>query len=254
MKFTFKNNILNIVIGSIFCLFVTIQIIGIFVPELNYIGKALKYIIGAFTLIAAGFNLGRNLRRNNKTAENIIWLIGNLIIIVLGILLMFLKQEDDKVWLTPSIVAGIDIYLEGVMLIITSTISNKTSIASSLVGILFISLGMICFFKLVDNILIWGFTAVLLILGLIFLLDGIYGLRNNKHQKEEKPKEKDIKKEPDDVKEVILEDVDEIDNSQAVPKEVTIKDVDTISYEEPNKEIENEKTHLIGQLDDIDNE
>ncbi len=250
MKFTFKNNILNIVIGSILSVLVVIQLIGIFVKELNYVGAALKYIIGAFTLVVAGFNLGRHLKKENKTAETIVWLLGNLIIIVLAILLMFLKQEEDKVWLTPSIVAGIDIYLEGVMLIITSTISNKTNIASSLVGILFISLGMICFFKLVDNILIWGFTGALLIIGLIFLLDGIYGIRQKKSEVE-KPKKKAVTKEPDDIKEVILEDLDEAESSQATPQEIPIKDVETVTHKESDKkEIEKEITNLLEHSDD----
>ena len=257
MKFTFRNNVLNIVVGSLFIIAVIIQFVGIFAPQLNYIGAALKYIIGAFTLITAGFNLGRHLTKKNKTSENIIWLLGNLAIIALGILLMFLEQEQGKEWLTPSVVAGIDIYLEGVMLIVTSAISRKTSVGSALVGILFISLGMICFFKLNDSVLIWGFTGVLFVLGLIFLFDGIFGIVNKKNQAEEdeeeeetKPKKK-VKPKEEDINEAILEDLDDEDDSQqASPQETNIQDVETITYREPEKKrIGREKTNLLEHSD-----
>lgn len=241
MKFTFRNNILNIVVGGIFLLASIIEIIGFFVPEIDYIGKGLKYIIGSFSLIVAGFNLGRHLTKKNKLSENLIWIIGDLIIVIFAILLMFLKQEE-KVWLTPSIVVGIDIYLQGVMLILSSTLSNRSVLGSAIIGILLISLGMISFLKLGDQGLKYAFTFAILILGALYLLDGILGLVKDKKSKgsENKSEQK-----AEEVKESILEDVEETQVSETKEE---VKDVESIPYEE-DSQIEYEEQEQIGQED-----
>lgn len=179
-KLVFKNNVLNVILGALLMIAISFELVGLIGssnPDLlkfDYIGLGLKYVLGGMIIIFAIVNLYKGLSKKNGFWIAFIQTIGNAIIVTLGVILIFEKDPENK-GITSSQVLGLSLYIEGIILILSSSI-KKLKIYVSIVGIIVITFGVIIFFLVKSVYLVFGITALIFVLGLIFLVAGIAGL------------------------------------------------------------------------------
>ncbi len=197
-KFVFKSNVLNVVVGSLLLIAGILEVIGIAgVDSLNYILYGLKYVVGGLVVIFSVINFLKSYKKSNGIKVNLVLIIGNVILLALGVLLIFLKSAT---LLSPSRVLGASFYIEGVMLILNAAIKHS-NIWDTVLGIVILTLGVIIFFILQDVYIVYTLTALIIIVALIFFIIGLNAL--SKSSKKGNTKEKKQVKTTEEKKEEV---------------------------------------------------
>lgn len=189
-KLLFSKYYINIIVGLLVLVASVLALIGkLAVPELDYISTGLYYVIGVLIIIFACFNLLVNCRKGCSKDVLILYIIINIALFIIGLLLIIAQITYQIPNYTPVIALSIAIYLEGVLIILRNAL-YKGKLINSIIGILIITLGLVCFiFKgQIEEIIIYSIIAALFIIGLFYLIFGLLGVP--KKQKTSKTKKK----------------------------------------------------------------
>lgn len=162
-KLVFKNKILNIIVGIVLIVFTTLAYF------LGWYDDALPIILGVLLLLISTkrFIFAYNKTISKKTT--LIMSIEYLLDVILVGLLLYLRQD------TPLFV-GLIIYLRGITYLMVNYTSNKKIIFNEyILNIFYITIGAFFIFTGIDIVtyLIYITAALVLVIGLIFLLLGL---------------------------------------------------------------------------------
>lgn len=184
-KFILKNNVLNVIIGALLLMATAVEVVGIVgtlsgnadIAKVNYVYLGLQYVVGAILIVFAFVNAILTLKKGDTFNVVIINIIGNLLILGMGLILIL---EKDQTKFLPSTAVGISMYIEGVLLLLTNAI-RKERILKTVYGIVIVTAGVIFFLYITNNILVYAITAVFFIFSLLYLIFGIVGLAKMQH-------------------------------------------------------------------------
>ena len=231
-KLVFKNNIVNIIVGTVLTL---ASIIGYF---LDWFTDYLPIVIGIVLILVSLKRFFSTFKRIENKKGLLVLSIELLIDIALGGLLIYTKENIE-------LYTGGIVYVRGLSYFIVTYYAKRTiALDSTIINVLFVTLGSFLLFTSLDitDFIIYGIAALILLLGLLNLGYGIKRTMDNK------------KKEPKTAKEELREIMDQVDNKietdeeekeekaePTVIEEVTVNEL-TIEPEEEDNEEEPEES------------
>ncbi len=241
-RFAFRHKVLNFITAGVFIAALILGIVGQVVEAVDYVGKGLYYIIGAFCISFASINMFASFKKDNKKGGNIAVALVNIAIIALGFILIIHrinvsngtnKYTDEEFFFNPSHTLGISLYVEGIMLIIANKFNVNEKVTRTLVGIGILTFGVVTFIWLKDKHLAITFLVFIGLLGIYYLYVGFRPLppkpieppkENPKQLKENKKKsifsifQKD-KLEKEETKELPNDEVKQLEHQEEVKEE-----------------------------------
>lgn len=186
-KITFKNNVLNAILGVVLLVAGIIELIGAFgVDNLDYISPVLQYVTGCLVMLFGLFNMFKTIKKTNTKGSNLLSFGINIVIMVLGFLAIIPTGSLEIVF-SPVNALGATIYLEGVFVVLNSSIKNEKT-KRILLGIIIITIGVVVITLIKQEHIIYGLAFIMILLGLIFFISSLSGM--SKSKKENKTDEK----------------------------------------------------------------
>ena len=228
-KMVFKNEILNIVFGS---LLIILVFVGYF---LDYIEDYLPYIVGAVIILLSAKRFLYTFKKTSNKNATLILVIEFILDLVFAGLLMFYIGNVE-------LFLGLVIYTRGVAYLIINFVTNrKANFDQFIINIIYVTFGTFLIFtsyNLVEFLIILV-CAVILIVGAVFLFFGIRVVVANNKNKEKKVK-----------KEIKVEETKEIETDVEEPD---VEEPDDDSEEEEESEVEEKIDYSSKNMYDLRN-
>jgi hypothetical protein len=224
-KLVFKNNIINIIIGTILTI---ASIVGYF---LDWFTDYLPLVIGVVLILVSLKRFFSTFKKVENKKALLVLSVELLIDVALGGLLVYTKENIE-------LYTGGIVYVRGLSYFIVTYYAKRTiALDSTIFNILFITLGSFLLFTTLDitDFIIYGVAVLILILGLLNLGYGIHKTMQNK-KTEPKTAKEELREIMDQVDSKIDDDIDEEEKEEpTVIEEVTVNEL-TIEPEEDDEE------------------